>query len=172
LERRGGTNHSYKAEEIIGHHFSVFFVQEGWEEDRPEELLRLTAANGRYEGYGMRVRKDGSLFPADVIITTLLDANGGLRGFSEITRDISESKASEARYLGLLEAANDAMVVVDQEGKIVLLNVQAEKQFGYGRDELISRRIDEPVPEGFAESLIADALRSDEDAQRRDGHRD
>ena len=70
----------------------------------------------------------------------------------------------EARYRGLLEAAPDAMVVVDQAGEIVLLNVQAEKQFGYRRDELVGQPVTNIIPEGFAERLIADALRSAEDA--------
>ena len=155
----------YKAKEIIGQNFSVFFVSEDRRQDRPGELLRLAAENGRNEEYGLRVRKDGSAFPADVILTALRDSKGELRGFSEVTRDLSESKASEVRYRGLLEAAPDAMVVVDQEGEIVLLNVQAELQFGYSRNELVGRRINELIPEGFAERLIADALRSDEDAR-------
>ena len=64
------------------------------------------------------------------------------------------------RYRGLLEAAPDAMVVVDQAGAIVLLNLQAEKQFGYQRDELVGQPITNIIPEGFAERLIADDLRS------------
>ena len=70
----------------------------------------------------------------------------------------------EGRYRGLLEAAPDAMVVVDQAGEIVLLNVQAEKQFGYSRDELVGQKVTNIIPEGFAERLIADDLRSAEDA--------
>jgi len=70
----------------------------------------------------------------------------------------------EGRYRGLLEAAPDAMVVVNQGGEIVLLNVQAEKQFGYSRDELLGQKVKNIIPEGFAERLIADALRSVEDA--------
>src|SRR6202011_2735096 len=70
----------------------------------------------------------------------------------------------EGRYRGLLEAAPDAMVVVNQGGEIVLLNVQAEKQFGYRRDELVGQKVKNIIPEGFAERLIADALRSAEDA--------
>jgi PAS domain S-box-containing protein len=66
----------------------------------------------------------------------------------------------EVRYQGLLEAAPDAMVVVNQDGAIVLLNVQAEKQFGYSRDELVGQK----VKKIFAERLVADALRSEEDA--------
>jgi PAS domain S-box-containing protein len=71
---------------------------------------------------------------------------------------------SEARYRGLLEAAPDAMVVVDQAGEIVLLNLQAEKQFGYQRDDLVGRAITLIIPTGFAERLIADDLRSSADA--------
>ena len=108
----------------------------------------------------MRVRKDGSRFLASITFTALRDADGNLRGFSEISHDLSESKESEARYRGLLEAAPDAMVVVNQSGEIVLLNVQAEKQFGYSRDELVGQQVKNIIPEGFAERLIADGTRS------------
>jgi PAS domain S-box-containing protein len=70
----------------------------------------------------------------------------------------------EGRYRGLLEAAPDAMVVVNPGGEIVLLNVQAEKKFGYSRDALIGQQVKNIIPEGFAERLVADALRSTEDA--------
>ena len=80
-------------------------------------------------------------------------------------RNISVRKAAEThlaqmegRYRGLLEAAPDAMVVVNQGGEIVLLNVQAEKQFGYRRDELLGQKVTNIIPEGFAERLIADDL--------------
>ena len=89
---------------------------------------------------------------------------GHLRGFSEFSRDLSESKESGAKYRGLLEAAPDAMVVVNQGGEIVLLNVQAEKQFGYRRDELVGQQVTNIIPEGFAERLIADGTRSAADA--------
>ena len=70
----------------------------------------------------------------------------------------------EGRYRGLLEAAPDAMVVVNQGGEIVLLNVQAEKQFGYRRNELLGQKVTNIIPEGFAERLVSDGLRSTEDA--------
>jgi PAS domain S-box-containing protein len=74
--------------------------------------------------------------------------------------DIRERKETEARYRGLLEAAPDAMVVVNHLGEIVLLNLQAEKQFGYRRDELLGQKIKNIIPQGFAERLIADGTRT------------
>jgi len=150
----------YTSEQIIGRNFSCFFLPEDIEGGRPEEVLRLTAASGRYEEQGMRVRKDGSRFLASIIFTALRDAAGNLTGFSEFSHDLSESQASDARYRGLLEAAPDAMVVVNGGGEIVLLNVQAEKQFGYSRDELLGQQVKNIIPEGFAERLIADGTRS------------
>src|SRR5665213_2991738 len=66
----------------------------------------------------------------------------------------------EGRYRGLLEAAPDAMVVVNEPGEIVLLNRQAERQFGYLRDELLGQKVKTIIPQGFAERLITDASRT------------
>ena len=77
---------------------------------------------------------------------------------------LDQTSESEDRYRGLLEAAPDAMVVVNGVGEIVLLNLQAEKQFGYHRDELVGQAVTNIIPEGFAERLIADDLRSTEAA--------
>jgi PAS domain S-box-containing protein len=150
----------YSAEQIIGHSFSCFFTPEDIARGRPEEILQSAATHGRHEEQGMRVRKDGSQFLVSVIFTALRDRTGKLYGFSKISRDLTESKASGAKYRGLLEAAPDAMVVVNQDGAIVLLNVQAEKQFGYRRDDLVGQPVKNIIPEGFAERLIADGLRS------------
>jgi PAS domain S-box-containing protein len=154
----------YSAGEIIGHNFACFFPPEDVERGRPEEVLQLTAESGRHEEQSMRVRKDGSRFLANVTFTALRNSSGDLRGFSEFSRDLSESKESGAKYRGLLEAAPDAMVVVNQAGEIVLLNVQAEKRFGYHRDELLGQQVTNIIPEGFAERLVADGLRSADDA--------
>jgi len=154
----------YRAEEILGCNFSCFFTQDEIDRGRPAQILRMTAESGRHEEQGMRIRKDGTRFLASIVITALRDAAGKLRGFSEFSHDLSESKESGAKYRGLLEAAPDAMVVVDQAGEIVLLNLQAENQFGYHRDELVGQPVKNIVPEGFAERLLADGLRSAADA--------
>jgi PAS domain S-box-containing protein len=150
----------YSSDQIIGRNFSCFFPRDEVELGRPQEILRITAARGRHEEQGRRVRKDGSQFLATVSLTALRDSGGKLHGFSEISRDLSESQESEARYRGLLEAAPDAMVVVNTAGEIVLLNAEAEHQFGYRRDELLGQPVTNIIPEGFAERLIADGTRS------------
>src|ERR1700676_1476037 len=154
----------YRGEQIIGHNFSCFFPPEDIKRGRPDEVLRKATASGRHEYQGMRVRKDGSRFLASIIFTAMRDPTGNLRGFSEISRDLSETKESGEKYRGLLEAAPDAMVVVNQGGEIVLLNLQAEKQFGYRRDELVGQKVKNIIPEGFAERLVADGTRTAEDA--------
>lgn len=150
----------YSSEQIIGRNFSCFFTAEDIARGRPEEVLRLTVLNGRHEEQATRVRMNGSHFLASLTITALRDTAGNLRGFSEFSRDLSESQEAGAKYRGLLEAAPDAMVVVNQAGQIVLLNLQAEKQFGYYRDELVGQQVKSIIPEGFAERLIADGSRS------------
>src|ERR1700730_10515069 len=97
-------------------------------------------------------------------LSSMIESPSALLAVSAIGPDFTESPESGARYRGLLEAAPDAMVVVNQSGEIVLLNVQAEKQFGYHRDELVGQKVKNIIPEGFAERLIADGLRSAEDA--------
>jgi PAS domain S-box-containing protein len=151
-------------EEVAGQNFSRFFPAEDVKQGKPQEILRIAAACGEYEEQGMRVRKDGAPFQVRTTLTASRDPAGILRGFSAISRDLTENKESDTKYRGLLEAAPDAMVVVNQSGEIVLLNVQAEKQFGYRRDELIGQKVTNIIPVGFAERLIADDLRSTEDA--------
>ncbi|MGO9595729.1 MAG: PAS domain S-box protein, partial [Steroidobacteraceae bacterium] len=159
-ERMTGCAH----DDIAGHHFSSFFPREDIKRGRLDEILRLADANGLHEEQGTLVRKDGSRFMARSTFTALRDRSGALHGFSVISLDLSESIESGAKYRGLLEAAPDAMVVVNQGGEIALLNLQAEKQFGYRRDELLGQPVKNIIPEGFAERLIADRLRSAEDA--------
>ena len=98
-------------------------------------------------------------------IDSVADLTGRTTLLPHAQADLRRREAqTEGRYRGLLEAAPDAMVVVDQAGSIVLVNVRAEKQFGYARDELLGQPVTNIIPDGFAERLIADDLRSTEDA--------
>jgi PAS domain S-box-containing protein len=154
----------FKFEEVSGQNFSRFFSPEDVKRGRPEEILRMAATSGLYEEQGLRMRKNGARFVVRTTYTASRDLAGNLRGFSVVSRDVSQGAESDAKYRGLLEAAPDAMVVVNQSGEIVLLNVQAEKQFGYSRDELVGQKVKNIIPEGFAERLIADGTRSAADA--------
>ena len=91
----------YTAEEIVGQHFSRFYPQEAVDRGWPDEELRRAAAEGRFEDEGWRVRKDGSRFWANVVITALRDEAGRLRGFSKVTRDLTERKQAEEKLPGL-----------------------------------------------------------------------
>jgi PAS domain S-box-containing protein len=115
------------------------------------------------------LRKDGTEFPIELMLSPLESDEGTF--VTAAIRNISVRKAAdehlvamEARYRGLLEAAPDAMVVVNADGEIVLLNMQAEKRFGYRRDELLGQKVTNIIPEGFAERLIADRLRTPQNA--------
>ena len=109
----------YRATEIIGQHFSVFYTPDEREAGRPMRLLGLAAQNGRVEDEGWRVRKDGSRFWADVILTVLTDGAGVPYAFAKITRDMTERRASEERRRQLLAeqraraAAEEALVARD-----------------------------------------------------------
>jgi PAS domain S-box-containing protein len=85
----------YRAEQIIGEHFSKFYTPEAMAQDKPSRGLRVAAEQGRFEEEGWRVRKDGSLFWASVVITALRDGAGKLRGFGKVTRDITERRKAE-----------------------------------------------------------------------------
>jgi two-component system, cell cycle sensor histidine kinase and response regulator CckA len=98
----------------------------------------------------------------DTTTSWRLRATGGLGMLKGPKRETRQE--FEARYRGLLEAAPDGMVVVNGAGDIALLNLQAERQFGYQRDELVGQPVTRIIPEGFAERLIADDLRSAADA--------
>ena len=150
----------FTAEEIINRSFSCFFSPGDVESGRPGEVLRTAAVNGRHEESSLSVRKDGSDFLSSATYVALRNPAGNLLGFSEICCDLTEHKESEAKYRRLLEAAPDAMVVVQENGEIVLLNAQTEKEFGYGRDEILGQKITTLIPAGFAERLVADGTRT------------
>jgi PAS domain S-box-containing protein len=86
----------YESKEIIGRHFSVFYTREAIERDRPRQVLRIAATQGKFMEEGWRVRKDGSLFWGNITITALRNQNGSLRGFLKITRDLTERQKIEA----------------------------------------------------------------------------
>jgi PAS domain S-box-containing protein len=162
----------YSRDELIAQKVTNI-IPNGFAERLIADGLRSAAdALAQQIGTGIELtarRKNGSEFPIELMLSPLESAEGIL--VTAAIRDISVRKEAEkhlarmeGRYRGLLEAAPDSMVVVNQSGEIILVNAQAEKKFGYRRDELLGRKIKSIIPEGFAERLIADALRSAEDA--------
>ncbi len=87
----------YEAGEIVGRHFSCFYTAADQQRGVPMRALKVAAATGHFRNSGWRVRKDGSMFLADVVITAVKDESGSLIGFSKVTRDVTESRASESR---------------------------------------------------------------------------
>jgi len=146
----------YTAEEIIGQQFSRFYTREDVESGKPERELEIAAAEGKSEDEGWRIRKDGSQFWANVMITAVRNKNGELLGFSKVTRDFTERKktdealrASENRFRSLFEFSPDAIVATDSDGRIAELNGQVTKFFGYDRAELLGEPVEMLIPERF-----------------------
>jgi PAS domain S-box-containing protein len=122
----------YTEQEIIGRHISCFYVPEDVEHGEPERLLKVAAEHGFVEVEGWRVRKDGSRFWAEVVLSALRDDSGRIRGFSKVTRDITEHKRAEQRIAHLAsfpELNASPILEIDLQGKITYANPAARMQF-------------------------------------------
>ena len=139
----------YKAEEIIGKPFTRFFTEEDLCRQEPQNELAAAAAAGRLEVENWRVRKDGSKYWNHSILTAMRDPAGNLQGFWKITHDLTERKRAEERFRGLLESAPDAIVIVQADGTIALVNRQTEQLFGYPRQELLGQQVEMLIPERY-----------------------
>src|SRR5215203_3910334 len=138
----------YEVSEVLGEHFSVFYSEEDVDRGLHREELRVAAIEGRFEEEGWRVRKDGTPFQAEVVITALRDEVGNLRGFSQVTRDITARKEAEEalrsslRRMADLKAALDESAVVaitDENGKITYVNERFCEISGYYMEELLGQ---------------------------------
>ncbi|QSX78856.1 PAS domain S-box protein [Lysobacter solisilvae] len=160
----------YRADEIIGRHFSVFYPEERIAEGWPQHELDMARATGRFEDG--RLRKDGTRFWANVLITRLEDERGVLRGFSKITRDLTARREheellrrSEERFRLIVDGVSDyAIFMLDPEGTVVSWNAGAERAKGYRADEIIGQHFsvfypDEVVTAGWPARELELALR-------------
>ena len=138
----------YTAAEIIGRHSDVLLLAEQ-EDDVHKRHVALVQSERTEEYQAERVRKDGTAITVMVTLASIADETGRIIGLSGIVRDISAQQRADARFRGLLEAAPDAMVCVDSDGRIVLVNAEAERLFGYPRDELAGQLVEILVPDAI-----------------------
>src|SRR4051794_38796794 len=126
----------YRAEEVVGRHFSLFYTPEDLANGKTKRELEVAAREGKYEEEGWRLRKDGSRFWASVVITALFDEERRLRGFAKVTRDITERRESE-RIRSIVDNVIDGIVTFDENGTVESFNPAAERIFGYRADEVL-----------------------------------
>ena len=143
----------YRRDEIFGKPFSCFYSAEEIQRRRPEFVIKTAGAHGRYEEQTWRVRKDGSRFFANVLITAMRRAKGTLTGFSLITRDLTDVRFAEIAR-GIYESFPDAIAVIDRHGRITQMNAQVESIFGYSRNELQDKPVEFLMPERFRERHV------------------
>ncbi|MFZ3323873.1 MAG: PAS domain-containing sensor histidine kinase [Usitatibacter sp.] len=136
----------YESAEVLGKHFSIFYPAEAIERRWPQHELDMARQQGRFEDEGWRIRKDGSRFWANVIITAMRDDDGELLGFSKVTRDLTvrrnteeRLRESEQRFRALVEGVQDAIFMLDAGGRVMTWNAGAERITGYRAEEIIGQ---------------------------------
>jgi PAS domain S-box-containing protein len=166
--------HGYRADEIIGEHFSRFYTEPDILAGKPETELRVATLEGRYEDEGWRLRKDGTRFWANVVVTALRDSNGQLFGFAKVTRDLTERRNAEedrlrrARAEEALRVRDEFLSVASHELRtpISTLRLQADgliRVLQKGEGAITRERILERVQKvggeiGRLERLVHDLL--------------
>ncbi len=162
----------YTPDEIIGRHFSTFYTPADREAGAPEKLLAHARQDGRVEDIGWRLRKDGTRFYADVVITALRDDHGNLLGYGKVTRDLTEKRREEerrieqeTRFRTIIDSIHDyAVFMLDAEGRVATWNTGAARIKGYSPDEIIGTHFSIFYPEerrftGHPERELQTALR-------------
>ena len=136
----------YREAEILGQSFSLFFLHADVERRQPQEALQRASTEGRFEQEGWRVRKNGSTFWANVVMTAVRDKGGKLLGFAKITRDLTERqlateqlRVSEARLQAFMNHSPSVMFIKDLEGRYLHVNESFVRSFGMDRKDILLR---------------------------------
>lgn len=145
----------YRAEEVLGKHISLFYTREALSAGWPAHELEVAAATGRFEDESWRVRRDGSRFWANAVLTALHDGHGLVRGYVKICRDLTERKQaeeklrlSEERFRLMVEGVKDyAIFMLDPQGRVTTWNRGAERLKGYQPHEIIGHHFSQFYPE-------------------------
>jgi PAS domain S-box-containing protein len=144
----------YTAKEILGKHFSIFYPQQDSDDGKCDLELRFATAQGRFEDEGWRLRKDGTKFWANVVLTAIRDAEGELIGYGKVTRDLTERRMaedslrqSEERLRLLIASVKDyAIFILDPTGHVASWNSGAERLKGYSASEIVGQHFSRFYP--------------------------
>lgn len=163
----------YEAAEILGSHFSRFYTKEDQAAGLPDRVLRTAATEGRYEGEGWRVKKDGTRFWAHVVVDPILTSTGKVIGYAKVTRDLTEKKVaekqlrrSEEQFRLLVQGVTDyAIYLLDLEGYVSSWNSGAERIKGYCAEEILGKHFsvfytDEERETGLPDRALSEARRN------------
>jgi PAS domain S-box-containing protein len=165
----------FQTEEIVGQHFSKFYTEEDRKAGVPDKVLATARKEGKFEGEGWRVRKDGSRFWASVVVDRINDKSGKLVGFAKITRDMTDKHQAqqalieaERRFRILVQGVTDyAIYMLDPEGHVTNWNAGAERIKGYSPDEIIGQHFSRfYTPKDFEAGVPSRALQTARDTGR------
>ncbi|HSH16252.1 MAG TPA: PAS domain S-box protein, partial [Verrucomicrobiae bacterium] len=144
----------YEEEEILGQHLSVFFTPEDIAAGIPQQALEQAAAEGGFENEGWLLRKDGSRFWANFNLTAIFDERRLLRGFTNITHDLTRRKQVEAaleqerqRMSAIINSAMDGIITIDGEQRVIVFNPAAERMFKCRAADVLGTPIEKFIPE-------------------------
>ncbi|WP_423605207.1 PAS domain S-box protein [Sphingomonas sp. MS122] len=143
----------WREAEVVGRHFTLFYPEAAVAAGKPQLDLARAREEGRLEKEDWRVRKNGSEFLAHVTLTALYDKQGELKGFGKVIRDVTEQRAAEQKlaasashFRSILATVPDAMVVINETGKILWFSAAAERLFGYAEAEVIGLNVSRLMP--------------------------
>ena len=157
----------FQAEEIVGQHFSTFYTEEDRKAGVPARVLETARKEGKFQGEGWRVRKDGTHFWASVVVDRINGEDGKLLGFAKITRDMTDQREAqhalleaERRFRILVQGVTDyAIYMLDPEGRVTNWNAGAERIKGYSPDEVVGEHFSRfYTPEDFDAGVPKRAL--------------